>query len=118
VSDPHPVKAILAGRGITNRRLSGLIGYGEAWTGRIVNGYVQPVPTAFAEKVAGVLGLPVADLFHNGNQAPDRAVTLESDLVAFVEASRLAQGLPTRLSDPTTLQKVATILASAAKAVS
>jgi transcriptional regulator with XRE-family HTH domain len=116
--EPHLVKGILAARGISNRQLAEQLGVSETYIGRILNGYVHPVPAGVSKRVADLLGLPAEDLFHSGEPSCGRPVTVETDLAAFVEASRLAQGLPPRVTDPAMLAKVASILASAAKVTS
>jgi transcriptional regulator with XRE-family HTH domain len=104
----------MAARRITNRRLAQLTGRTEAWVSKVINGYA-PVTDDFAERVAAVLGLPADALFHNGEQGGSQVITIESDLAAFIEASRLSQGLPPRVTDAATLGKVAAILAAGSR---
>jgi hypothetical protein len=109
--DPQPCKAVLAGRGISNRELARITGQAEWWVSKALNGHV-PIPPEFADQVAELLGLPAADLFSEDDDRPPRLITLESDIRAFVEASRLAAGLPPRITDSIVLGKVAQLLAA------
>jgi hypothetical protein len=111
VKDPHPVKAILVARGISNRQLAMLTSRSEWAVSRFLNRR-SAVPADFAEKVADLLELPVASLFWSDDQPLARGITTESEVRAFVEASRMAAGLPTRISDVPTLTRVAEILAA------
>jgi hypothetical protein len=111
VKDPHPVKAVLVARGISNRALAILTNRSEWAVSRFLNRR-SAVPADFAERVADLLELPVADLFWTDDQLPPRGITTESEVRAFVEASRMAAGLPIRISDVPTLTRVAEILAA------
>jgi hypothetical protein len=111
VKDPHPVKAILVARGISNRQLAVLTNRSEWAVSRFLNRR-SAVPADFAEKVAELLELPVASLFWTDDQPPAPPIKTESEVRAFVEASRAAAGLPIRVSDVPTLRRVAEILAA------
>lgn len=87
-----------------------------AWVSRVLNGY-HPVPVEFSDHLSRLVGMPAGALFYPASPVPPtvRLVTAAEDLTVFVEASRLAQGLPPRITDPTVLAKVAAILSGARK---
>lgn len=98
---PYPAKAELARRRIPLTHVAKASGYCPAWVGRVLNGYVKP-PTRLIEAVADLTGLPAEALF-----PADAPVT---HVVMAVLRSRLEQGLPPTVEDPTTLAKVATLM--------
>lgn len=64
---PHPARAVLAMRGITNRALADALGYCEGWTCRVLRGRDAASPE-FKRRLAAYLGEPADELFHPEDQ--------------------------------------------------
>lgn len=61
---PHPVKKLLAERGIQHRQIAKDLDYNVMYFGRLLNGY-HPITPDLAARVSRYLGVPVHRLFHN-----------------------------------------------------
>jgi transcriptional regulator with XRE-family HTH domain len=64
---PHPAKAVLALRRITNRAIAQHLGVSAHYVGRVLNGYVKPSARVRAG-LAEYLQVPVAELFRDSTQ--------------------------------------------------
>src|SRR5579871_305765 len=104
-SDPqHPIKAVLAARGITQTELARDLGFSQHFTNQVLNGR-QPASPRFRRAAAEHLGVPETELFHLGDV--ERAVDT-------LLAQRAAQGLPPVVTNVAVLRRVAQVLANAA----
>ena len=59
---PHPIKAVLAERRMTNAAVASRVGCNPSTLGRVLNGYISPWPALRARR-AEYLGRPEPDLF-------------------------------------------------------
>jgi hypothetical protein len=62
VPEPHPVKAVMAERGITVRAAARFLEMHEVYLGRVLNGWEEP-SRRVRSGLSRLLGLPEADLF-------------------------------------------------------
>lgn len=87
MSKPHPAKAIIVGRGLTQRVVAEAVGCNPHTFGRVLNGRVDAWP-ALRAKLAAYLGVAEPDLF-----------TRPEVTEASVAAERAAQGLGATVTD-------------------
>lgn len=64
---PHPAKAVLAMRRITNRRVARTLGKSEHYVGRCLNGRDKP-SAEFRRALAALLDLPESELFREDDR--------------------------------------------------
>ena len=112
---PHPAKAILALRRITQRRVARALDVSHHYVGRCLNGHDKP-SAKFKAGLAALLDMNVEELFHPDE--PGSAMTTEDIRAAarrIATATAEAQGLPAEVTDEATLAAVASVIRAGAK---
>jgi hypothetical protein len=61
-SQPHPAKAVLVMRGITNKSIASLYGCSNVFVGRVLNGH-DKAPPRFKAFLSDLLEVPEGELF-------------------------------------------------------